>query len=658
MHKKRFLQTGLLFLIISGWLTAGLYGQPGKPVVNDTAQSKRVKILHASILSYLKSKEAIFEKLVGRVEMMQDSTLFFCDSAYFYETDHRLEAYSRVRIEMPDSVFLYGDKLTYDTESKISEVYRKIKLTNQDVVLTTDRLTYFRNEDYGFYREGGKMVDGDNVLTSIHGYYYPRKDMAYFRDSVKLVNPDYVLTTDTLGYDTENKISYFLTKTFITSKDGEIETENGNYDTDRGIVNLYSRSIVRDSSYLLVADTLTYFDKRDMGFARGNVLVFQDDSSLQIRGGLAEFNRKTDESWVTREAVAIHLFDDDTLYMMADTLFSIKQKKLIRKRYDAPVRPDTLSQIMPDSASNRDMIRSSDSVAADSLAADSVVSDTITARAVFVDTLEMDEVRNMVGPMQTNDELYEVDTVEIRLFKAYNNVRFFMNNMQGRADSMVYFYDDSVMYLYHDPVLWSDENQLTGDTIIIWMKNEKADSMWVGKDGFLASREDTVGYNQVKGKEMRAKFKDNELYRMHIIGNSESIYFAKNEDDTTHIYYEGMNKALAQEMVMYFRDNEVKRIVFLSQPEGTYSPFFKVIFEANALDGLKWRITERPEKPSIFKSETIPGTEEVPTEDVPTEEVPTEEASVPTDETPVSPPAERPTRRLQNASEPPRPEKH
>ncbi|MEZ4827437.1 MAG: OstA-like protein [Bacteroidia bacterium] len=609
MRKKIYYWFGLLFFITGALGSLKLQAQPVRPgvVTADTARTKRVEILHASVLSYLRSQEVEFEKLVGRVEMKQDSTLFFCDSAYFFETDHRLEAYSKVRIEMPDSVFLFGEKLTYDTESKISEVYKKIRLTNQDVVLTTDRLTYLRNEEYGFYREGGKMVDGDNVLTSILGYYYPNRDMAYFRDSVKLVNPDYVLVTDTLGYDTENKISYFLTKTYITSEDGEIETENGNYDTERGIVNLYSRSIVRDSSYLLVADTLTYFDKRDLGFARGDVQVFQDDSSLQIRGGLAQFNRKTDESWVTRQAVAIHTFDDDTLYVMADTLFSVKQQKIIRKRF--PSRPTT------DSLEKRASEETAAPLQTDSLVADPVLTDTVNKTSpipdsletvVLIDTIDAAEVKNLVGPPQTNDALYREDTVETRLVKAYHNVRFFMNDLQGRADSMVYFYDDSVMYLYNDPVLWSDENQLTGDTIIIWMKNEKADSMWVGKDGFLASREDTVGYNQIKGKEMRVKFKENEIYKMHILGNSESIYFAKNEDDTTHIFYEGMNKALSQEMMIYFEDNEVMRIVFLTQPEGTYYPFYKIVFEANQLDGLKWRIRERPEKPKIFEKEGAP----------------------------------------------------
>lgn len=627
--------SGLILFGLMVCLNTNLVAQQRPPAVppaqkEDSTQSKRVKIIHASILSYLKENDTSFEKLVGRVELKQDSTYFFCDSAYFFESSNLLEAYSKVRIEMADSLFLFGDRLTYDTDTKVSEVYNNISLTNQDVVLTTDRMTFYREENYGFYKDGGKMVDDDNVLTSILGYYYPNEDMAYFRDSVKLVSPDYTLTTDTLGYNTETKVSYFLTETYIVSEDGEIKTKDGFYDTENGVVSLYSRSTVKDSSYVLVADTIIYYEKRDYGFARGDVLVFQDDSSLQIHGGLAQFNRKTDESWVTRNAIAVHTFKDDTLYVWADTLFSVKEYELVKKEF--PVEgnatsvetPDSLisDSVLTDSSLTDSLTTSLDSVVLqqpqpDSVTvivkADSTLKDT-SVTVVTVDSIMQNtdpgifppnpnESDGQVGPAAQawRDSAYVVDSLEIRLIKAYKNVKFFMDKMQGRADSMVYFYDDSVMYLYGNPVLWSEESQLTGDTIVIWMKNEKADSMWVGRNAFLASREDTVGFNQIKGKELRAKFKDDELYRVHVIGNSESIYFAKNDDDTTNIYYEGMNKALAQEMIMYFEENEVKKIIFLTNPEGTYYPFFKVVLEQNELDGMRWRIEEKPDEPELFR---------------------------------------------------------
>ena len=43
--------------------------------------------------------------------------------------------------------------------------------------------------------------------------------------------------------------------------------------------------------------------------------------------------------------------------------------------------------------------------------------------------------------------------------------------MRGKCDSLVYSYADSTIRLYNDPILWSDENQLTADSIWIQLKS-------------------------------------------------------------------------------------------------------------------------------------------------------------------------------------------
>ncbi|TAE50222.1 MAG: hypothetical protein EAZ89_12530 [Bacteroidetes bacterium] len=501
-------------------MPAGLLAQQTTVFQDTSGQSNRIQILNSDILSYSVESGVGIQKLIGHVRLKQDSSYFNCDSAYLYEVDNRFEAFSRIKIEMPDSVFLYGDRVTYDGNTRIAEVYNKIRLLKQKSVLTTNRLTYYRNEDYGYYQGGGKLVDGETVLNSEYGYYYPNRKEAFFKRKVELKNPDYTLYTDTLAYDTETKVARFVTFTRILSEDGEVETTKGTYDTEAGIVNLFKRSTVKDSTYQITADTLFYTDKGNKGTAQGRVIIEQEDSSLQIRGNYGQFNRETDESMLTLDPVAIQTFDDDTLYIFADTL----------RTYS--------------------------------------------------------------------------DTLDHKMFKAYYHVRFFMNEMQGRADSLMYFYDDSLIYLYGDPVIWSKENQLTGDTIAIWMKNQEADSMWVGGAGFLAAKEDTIGFNQIKGKEFQAKFKDNQISRLHVTGNSESIYFVRDDKDSVNVSYQGMNQALSQEMFIYFEDNEVSRILFLAKPEGTFSPYFEVYGKPNELEGMKWRISEKPDKP-VFP-DTLP----------------------------------------------------
>ena len=526
----------------------------------DTA-SNRVKILNADILSFQRLNGVELQKLIGQVKLLQDSTYFSCDSAYYYEQENRLEAFSDVLVEMPDSVTMKADKASYDGNSRIAEVFNNIVLRDRSVTLTTDHLTYNREEEYGFFDQGGVLLDGDTELTSKLGYYFPQENMAYFRDQVVLNNPDYTLYTDTLAYDTELKIAQFVTTTQIISEDGDITTTSGNYNTEARRVNLFERSRVTDSTYILTADTLFYNDESNMGFAMGQVIVDQTDTTLQLKGNFGEFNRASDESMVTDNPVAIQIFDSDTLFLFADTLRSTIQTQIDTIRFR------NLPAAFP---------------VMDSLISDTTQMDSLALAADLLDGLAVDTFR--------------VDTIRSRIFTGYYNVRFFMNELQGRCDSLVYFYDDSLLFLFTDPILWSDENQMYGDTIKIWMKHGEADSMWLGQNAFLVSEEDTVGFNQIKGKVMQASFRNGDLSRLYVNGNSESIYFAK-EEDSIQTTYQGMNQALSESMTLYFADNDLQRIVFLSRPEGSFKPMFEVIFQPNRLDGMRWEPERRPLQP-------------------------------------------------------------
>mgnify|MGYP006306517059 CR=1 FL=1 len=60
---------------------------------------------------------------------------------------------------------------------------------------------------------------------------------------------------------------------------------------------------------------------------------------------------------------------------------------------------------------------------------------------------------------------------------AYNRMKFFRDDFQGACDSMIYSVPDSTIYMYTDPVLWSDENQLTSDSIHIFVSHNSIDSL-------------------------------------------------------------------------------------------------------------------------------------------------------------------------------------
>ena len=99
-----------------------------------------------------------------------------------------------------------------------------------------------------------------------------------------------------------------------------------------------------------------------------------------------------------------------------------------------------------------------------------------------------------------------------RYFEAYRNVRIFSDSMQAVCDSMFYSFKDSTFRLYQDPILWAKEKtQITGDTILLFTKNKKAERMKVFENSFLVNKLDPEVYNQIKSTRMDGYFRDGNI---------------------------------------------------------------------------------------------------------------------------------------------------
>jgi hypothetical protein len=195
----------------------------------------------------------------------------------------------------------------------------------------------------------------------------------------------------------------------------------------------------------------------------------------------------------------------------------------------------------------------------------------------------------------TADTLFSFqDTNENRTFRAYHHVFFFMNDLQGRADSMEYLFSDSLIILTGSPILWADSTQITADTIWVYMAENQADSMSMSKNCFVVSMADSASFNQIKGRDMEAQFRENNLHRLLVSGNSETIYFAK--DDETNLFL-AKSKSSSEKMEIHFEDNEVVKVKNIKGVQAQLDPYWKIMFDANKLDGMIWRGSERPQKP-------------------------------------------------------------
>ncbi len=533
--------------------------------------------------------------LIGNVLLQQGTTLFSCDSAVQNTTSNQIEAFGNVHINDADSVHTYSQYLKYLGNSRMAYLQKKVRLTDGKGTLTTEELEYDMNSRIGSYRNNGKVVNGTTVLTSKEGYYYADSREAYFMQNVKLIDPDYTMATDTLLYNIDSSLATFVSPTTINDGKSTIKTRSGFYDMKNGIANFGERPVIEDSTQQIIADNIAYDKKSGQGHAEGNVIYRDTAQGVTILAGDTKFNSNDKQVLATRKPVMIIKQDKDSIYVAADTLFSsVMAYRDIRAAEDSIAAKKAVSD---SSRSAKDTAMAGKG----KLAIDSSFKDTVLAgrpglpadsnlitgadkKGVLKDSaLVTDTLKNItrINPASTDS---------IRFFRAYHHVRIFSDSLQGVCDSLYYSSLDSTFRMFRDPVVWSNENQMVGDTIYLFTKNKKPDHLYVFENGFAISRTKENFFNQIKGNRINGNFLNGDIDYMRAKGNAESVYYLQDSDSA----YIGMNYARADAISMYFDKDGLKRVSWVNGVEGTTFPMNQIPEDKKTLRNFKWLDDRRP----------------------------------------------------------------
>lgn len=85
-------------------------------------------------------------------------------------------------------------------------------------------------------------------------------------------------------------------------------------------------------------------------------------------------------------------------------------------------------------------------------------------------------------------------------------------------------------------------------------------------------------------------FREKQLYKINVMKQAETIYFAKDDDNK----YIGVNKATGNNMLIFLEDNTLKSLTFIKDPEGTFYPINNPSPKDLVLKGFNWNNIERP----------------------------------------------------------------
>ena len=302
-------------------------------VMTDTVPPKKTKVylIHSNTLSFDKAVKPDAQILNGDVCFRHDSSYMYCDSAYFFEQTNSLEAFSNVRMEQGDTLFVYGDYLFYDGNTQVAYLRENVRMENGQVTLFTDSLNYERIPNIGYYFEGGLIVDSLNQLSCFYGQYSPETKLAVFNDSVQVENPDFTLYSDTLHYDTESKVATILGPSVIVSDSGTIHTSRGWYDTVNNTSLLLDQSQVESGEKILIGDSIFYNRDTGMGEVYGNMSLIDTAQHVTLQGEYGYYNEQTGYAFATDSARFLEYSQGDTLFLHADTLQMVTVDSVYRE---------------------------------------------------------------------------------------------------------------------------------------------------------------------------------------------------------------------------------------------------------------------------------------------------------------------------------------
>ena len=166
------------------------------------------------------------------------------------------------------------------------------------------------------------------------------------------------------------------------------------------------------------------------------------------------------------------------------------------------------------------------------------------------------------------------------------------------CDSLSFISRDSCLHLYKDPILWSENRQLLGEVVDVYLNDSTIDSIYIDQQALMIEQlPDSTLFNQVSGNLMRAYFQDGELKEFQVDGNGCVVDFPM-ERDSTFLY---SNYIEAAKLRAYIRERKLQRLVGYPSPQGTTYPIGLAPPEHVRLNGFAWFQDLRPSsKDDVF----------------------------------------------------------
>ena len=496
------------------------------------AQEKEIEIRQAG--SFQLDEENfpganILERSAAKqVHLVHQGMDVWSDKAFFYKKENRFDAFGNVRIVQGDSLVLTSKTVNYDGKNKLAVAKEQVVLDNKEMLLKTDTLYFDRMKSIAYYPADGTVYDSLTTINSKRGTYISDAKKYKFENNVVVTNPDFTLTSALMDFYTETKHAFFYGATTIIGEDYVVRCREGFYNTDKKEGYFKKNASIDYNNRNIIGDSIYFNDTKKYASATQNIRITDTINNSFITGNYGQVFKEKDSAMVTHRALAINLVELDSLFIHADTLIATgpPERRIIRGFYDVRIFKEDLSG-----------------------KTDSIYFNQTSGRAKLIRRPISDRDLQYLTPQEIADR---------------------------------------------NPILWSDESQMTGDEIHLTIDNEKEvlDSLLIYNNAFVIEQDslDAANFNQIKGLQLKGKFKGKSLETVNVIQNTEMVYYLY-DDETLELT--GIDKAICSALRLDFVDSGIEKITFFTNPDGIVYPPEDLPENTRQLLGFTWREDER-----------------------------------------------------------------
>ena len=443
-----------------------------------------------------------------------------------------------------DSMYMYCDSALFYQERNSFDAYHNVRIEQGD--------TLFLFGDSLFY-------DGNTRLLRV-------------RDNVRLENKSMILLTDRLNYDRNTGLGWFFSGGTLLDEESTLISQYGQFDTNTKMAVFMDGVSLESPDYTLTSDTLHYNTDTHMAFLNSPATIINEDNVINTSHGRFNTENKSavllDRSVVEQNGGESRMTGDSIIYDSDAGMMEGFGKVVINNHKD---KVDARGEYV---YYNRDN--------------DSAV---ITGRALLIEYsagdslfVHADTFRLMSFYNEAHDSIVE------RQVHGFNKVRAYRIDLQVVADSMMFTTKDSSLTLYNDPILWNEESQVLGETIIFYMNDSTIDWAHVIGQALYVQRNDSVHFNQIAGREMKAYFKAGEIDYADVNGNVQAVFYPLDSDSAMI----GMNTTEGSSLRVHFKMRTVDKIVMIGTSNGVMYPMEKIEEKKMFLPNFNWFDRIRP----------------------------------------------------------------